>query len=128
MPASVLKRSWQNGRDMGLIRTYAGAERLLSFEIVLEAFDSVRTEPEPVSTASDRATPPTPLRAVATTAGVEHSSPARVLAQASDLSDVCFLVTPIGSEGSDQRKHADLVLGSLLEPVLDFLSEASAAA
>jgi hypothetical protein len=42
-----------------------------------------------------------------------------VLAEAADLSDVCFLITPIGGEGTDQRKHADLVLGSLLEPALD---------
>jgi hypothetical protein len=57
----------------------------------------------------------------ATKAPAEISSPARVLAEASDLINVCFLVTPIGSEGSEERKHANLVLGSLLEPALQSL-------
>lgn len=53
--------------------------------------------------------------------GTGSTSPAQVLAEASDLSKVCFLISPIGSDGSDQRKHANLVLGSLVEPALDAL-------
>jgi len=30
----------------------------------------------------------------------------------------CFYITPIGSTGSDARKHSDLFLGSLIEPAM----------
>jgi hypothetical protein len=52
---------------------------------------------------------------------LDVSTPARVLQEAADLSNVCFLVSPIGAENSEQRKHANLVLGSLLEPALEGL-------
>ncbi|WP_051301929.1 hypothetical protein [Sedimenticola selenatireducens] len=36
----------------------------------------------------------------------------------SDYSKACFIITPIGDEGSDQRKHADAMLKHLITPVL----------
>lgn len=35
-----------------------------------------------------------------------------------EWSKICFYITPIGEEGSDIRKHADLLLNNLLMPVL----------
>lgn len=35
-----------------------------------------------------------------------------------DIEDVCFYVTPIGEENSEQRKHADLFLESIVIPAL----------
>lgn len=35
-----------------------------------------------------------------------------------DWSRVCFVITAIGEEGSEQRRHADLFLSSLIEPAL----------
>lgn len=35
-----------------------------------------------------------------------------------DWSKTCFYITPIGEEGSEARKHADMMLKHLLEPVL----------
>jgi hypothetical protein len=37
---------------------------------------------------------------------------------AASFESVCFVITPIGSEDSDERKHADTVLRHLIEPVL----------
>ena len=37
------------------------------------------------------------------------------------LADVCFVISPIGSVDSTERKHADLVLTALVEPALDQL-------
>src|SRR5688572_2458743 len=34
-----------------------------------------------------------------------------------DWSNICFYITPIGDEGTDIRKHADMMLKHLLEPV-----------
>ena len=110
-----------NARDLGVARNFAGAERLLPFEMLLEeeADDSgVELNPE----AGDEHNLDEQLRTPARLHPVpldKSLSPAQVLAQASDLSDVCFLVSPIGAEGTEQRKHANLVLGSLIEPALD---------
>jgi len=35
-----------------------------------------------------------------------------------DWAKVCFVITPIGPEESDQRKHSDTILKHLLEPVI----------
>jgi hypothetical protein len=35
-----------------------------------------------------------------------------------DWSKICFYVTPIGEEGSEIRKHADMMLKHLIEPVM----------
>ena len=32
---------------------------------------------------------------------------------------ICFYITPIGSEGSEERQHCDLFLGSIIEPALE---------
>lgn len=32
---------------------------------------------------------------------------------------LCFVVGPIGKEGSDERKHSDLLLNAILEPVIE---------
>lgn len=40
-----------------------------------------------------------------------------------DMGDIfgatCFYITPIGDEDSELRRHADLFMGSLIEPALD---------
>jgi hypothetical protein len=35
-----------------------------------------------------------------------------------DYSKICFVITPLGEEGSPERKHADMILRHLIEPVL----------
>ncbi len=37
------------------------------------------------------------------------------------LEHICFYITAIGEDGSDERKHSDLFLGSIVEPALDSL-------
>ncbi len=39
--------------------------------------------------------------------------------ESTDYSTACFIITPIGDEGSDERKHADAMLKHLIEPVLE---------
>lgn len=38
---------------------------------------------------------------------------------ATDWDKVCFIITPIGADDSQERKHADAVLKHLIEPVLE---------
>ncbi|MBX3471126.1 MAG: hypothetical protein KF878_30025 [Planctomycetes bacterium] len=35
-----------------------------------------------------------------------------------DWSKTCFVITPIGADGSEERKHADMMLKHLLEPAM----------
>src|SRR5262245_13665822 len=35
-----------------------------------------------------------------------------------DWTKVCFYITPIGSEESEERKHSDLFLNAIVEPAL----------
>lgn len=108
-----------NARDLDLLRTYAGAERLLTFEHLLDELgnealretDDQETDEVDVAIPKSERPPHPPVAR-------QTSSLAQVIAETSDLSKVCFLVSPIGSEGSPERKHADLVLGSLIEPAL----------
>jgi hypothetical protein len=111
-----------NGRDLGLVKTYAGAERLLSFEILLEEYEQklgAVDSDQPVSVVVDTYTPQ-PVSIASSSVGA-RVTPASVLAEASDLSSACFLITPIGADGSIERQHADLVYGSLIEPALEGL-------
>ena len=107
-----------NARDLGLLTNYAGAERLLTFEILLDELSNA----VPATTGGQVSQTPhdVPVDVAKSSPRIvgPGSSPAQVVAESSDLSNVCFLVTPIGYEGSEQRQHADLMLGSLIEPAL----------
>ena len=105
-----------NARELGLVRTISGSEHLVSVDAVIETIAAEPTlETAAPATASvtsiNTATQPvaasvTPIRPPVTPAG------------RADLSKTCFIVSPIGSPDSEQRKHADLVLTVLLEPAL----------
>jgi hypothetical protein len=102
-----------NARDLKLLTNYAGAERLLTFETLLEN----QAPASDTSVEADRSGPDSEIR-LDDAPRASSTSPARIIADSSDLSNVCFLVTPIGEPDSIQRQHADLMLGSLIEPAL----------
>jgi hypothetical protein len=97
-----------NLKDLGLLQTIAGSETVFSIEQTLEQVPEAATgEAAPVR-------PPAGAPALAAQAGPKLA-PA---AEKTDWSRLCFVITPIGEEGSDERKHADLFLNSLIEPAL----------
>ncbi|HEX3852618.1 MAG TPA: hypothetical protein VHW01_16735, partial [Polyangiaceae bacterium] len=98
-----------NARDLGLVRNYAGAERLLTFEMLLEELEEGSLPDSGDDEEHEEAESGPPLRVHH---DAESSSTSRILAEAADLSNICFLISPIGIDGSDQRRHANLVLGS----------------
>jgi hypothetical protein len=108
-----------NASFLGLLTTVAGAERLLTLDFVLEAggrqkADSSRSN-LPVafesSVAPAQVTPrPMPVKTSQSHAG---GSP--------KFDGECFYITPIGEEGSEQRQHSDLFMGSLVEPAIQEL-------
>ncbi len=98
-----------NAKEIGLIRTIAGSEHLVSIDAVLERVGNDSGDYQEDSEDEDErndqlgALPAVP-------------SPRAVIGD--DLGDVCFVVSPIGSNDSEERKHADLVLSALIQPAL----------
>jgi hypothetical protein len=99
-----------NAREIGLIQTLSGAERILTLDHMLDELPGANArKPHIELTAngpgSATVEPPSRVTTVAT----------------GDLHKTCFYVTPIGEEGSEHRLHADLLLGQIVEPAIDEL-------
>jgi hypothetical protein len=94
-----------NAKFSGLLRTVAGAERLLPAEHIIE--EMPRPAPGTATTAIGglRATP------------IAGSSLASV--DSTTWDKVCFYITPIGEADSEQRKHSDLFLSAIVERAVE---------
>ena len=103
-----------NARDLGLIRNIGGSEHLVSLDTALDAL------------ARETGVPLTPLLSapISLISASSHGGSEAAVAQ-EDLSNVCFIISPIGDEDSIERRHSDLVLGSLIEPALGELNLAT---
>jgi hypothetical protein len=88
-----------NLRFVGLLRTLSGAERIVSVDHLLDSLPAIGGE------TFKTVAPP--------------KEGAQSHDEKTDFDKTCFYITPIGSEGSDQRKHSDLFMGSLVEPALE---------
>lgn len=96
-----------NLRFTGLLQILSGAERIVTEEHLLDSLP---------------ATALTADRPSSTHVSAAHSSAAAsqlMTIEQARFEAVCFYVTPIGEEGSEHRKHADLFLGSIVEPALE---------
>lgn len=93
-----------NAKYLGILRPIAGAERILPLEQVLEELPAI-----PVAA---------PVKAVTPPAQPQPSEPASV-PEDQDWDKTCFYISPIGEEDSEDRAHADLFLGSIVEPALE---------
>jgi hypothetical protein len=101
-----------NAREIGLIQTLSGAERILTLDHMLDELPK----------APDRTTRPEEIGGTDGGSPVQLPSTTRVAPiPTGDLEKTCFYITPIGEEASDQRKHADLLLGQLVEPAIEEL-------
>jgi hypothetical protein len=100
-----------NAREIGLVQTLSGAERILTLDHMLDELPAVG---EAVSATGEQiisdAGPSTP-----------GSGKPSVPAPIGDLKKTCFYITPIGEEESEERRHADLLLGQIVEPAIDSL-------
>lgn len=94
-----------NLRFVGLLQTLSGAERIVTVDHLLDSLPSSSHQAKP--------------RASGTASPVIVTKGALVTAGHAEFDTTCFYVTPIGEEGSEQRRHADLFLGSLVEPALE---------
>ncbi|OZE95536.1 hypothetical protein CH302_17090 [Rhodococcus sp. 15-2388-1-1a] len=107
-----------NAREVGLVRTIAGSEHLVAADAVLEQVASNDSVPSAGKDTPTSQNGPTTALPPLQNHGSPQSLASRWAVQADDLSSTCFIVSPIGAPDSEQRQHADLVLGSLIEPAL----------
>lgn len=91
-----------NLRDLGLLQTLSGAERIVTVDHLLDTL------------------PAASLRQETNVQQTHTHSPGRLVTlEQADFESTCFYVTPIGEEDSEHRKHSDLFLGSIVEPALE---------
>lgn len=94
-----------NLRFIGLLQMLSGAERIVTVEHLLDSL-------------------PTTTLAPARNENPSHSITIKQAAhiitkEQAKFETTCFYVTPIGEENSEQRKHSDLFLSSIVEPALE---------
>lgn len=98
-----------NAKFIGVLRPIAGAERVISIDEALEYLPRGLVG-EKVLVQSDGRLPAADAGAIPTQTPVnEHD----------EMDKVCFYISPIGNEDSEHRRHADLFLGSIVEPALE---------
>jgi hypothetical protein len=97
-----------NAKFIELLQSIAGSETLVPIQTLLEQIpaesDGQQNNAKPKPANSGR------------TEITESKSSRRTDSQ---WDKVCFYVTPIGEEESEQRKHSDLFLSHLIEPALE---------
>lgn len=96
-----------NVKDLDLLRTIGGAETLVSIGQVIDELPEKDSQSQ-----SARAPTATPAPRAAAVVGAEDPG---------DWQKICFYITPIGSDDSQERKHADLFMSSLVQPALEEL-------
>lgn len=94
-----------NLRFVGLLQTLSGAERIVTVDHLLDTLPA-SSQPAPSAAAGS------------TIAGVKRAGNL-ITAEHAQFESTCFYITPIGEDGSEQRRHSDLFLGSIVEPALE---------
>lgn len=93
-----------NLRFVGLLQTLSGAERIVTVDHLLDTL--------PAATAKG-------IGVVAPAPAMARPATAVVTIEQAQFETTCFYITPIGEEGTEERRHSDLFLGSLVEPALE---------
>jgi hypothetical protein len=96
-----------NAKFLGLLRTIGGSERLVPIEQVIEETPQSAQKQTGESSGFSSALPPVPP----VTDGDAGSL-------AEDFSKICFYITPIGKEDSEERRHADFLMEYIIKPAV----------
>ncbi len=94
-----------NAKYLGILKPIAGAERIIPIEQALEELPNIASKG--TAFAGE---------------GIGEKKPeegAKVSLGEVDWEHICFYISPIGDEDSEHREHADLFLGSIVEPALE---------
>jgi hypothetical protein len=106
-----------NAKFIGVLQNLAGAERLVTLDHVLDQAPAATRSKSP---AVPKTLPePEKLQPDDLVSGTAATFPTSLTTPEDPWSRICFYITPIGAEGSEQRMHSDLFLGSIVEPALE---------
>jgi hypothetical protein len=92
-----------NAKQVGVLRPVAGTERVLSIDQIIDE--------QPAGS-------PNGARGIS---NIPARQPEAARAAPGKFEHTCFYVTPIGDEDTPERKHADVLLGHLIEPSIEAL-------
>lgn len=98
-----------NTKELDLLRTIGGAETLVSIDQVVDELSDDGGEPSNAHKISSQRIPAFVKKLSENATSVE------------DWQKICFYITPIGSDDSEERKHSDLFMSSLVQPALEEL-------
>lgn len=93
-----------NAKHLQLLKVISGSERLVTFEHCLDDFSRNSNSTSIIGIGDNLDT------------FTADTVDTKILDQ------ICFYITAIGEDGSDERKHSDLFLGSIVEPALESLN------
>ncbi len=97
-----------NAKFLGLLRTFAGSERIVSIEQLVEEAPSAPAPPHSLATSSSgNGSQPN-----------FGSSAIEVTESDGDFNKVCFYITPIGEEHSEERRHSDFMMEYIIKPAV----------
>jgi len=96
-----------NTKFLGLLRTIAGSERIIPVEQVLE--EASTTSITQADQSGNNDTKPK-LASLLTT----DDSPLT-----GDFAKICFYITPIGEDNSEERRHADFLMEYIIKPAVE---------
>jgi hypothetical protein len=107
-----------NLKFLGMLRTIAGSERILTFDHALdEAKRAEATTPRAESSA-EQAT--SKIRGVGPIVEAVQEAPLPATGQPNgargEFSNTCFYITPIGEDDSEARRHADFIMEYIVKP------------
>ena len=106
-----------NARDLGLVRTIAGSEHLVPIEAVLEQLGGDEQDRDELL-VDDSIPEDTPTFTTLPVDLPKAPKTGKKSGAKTGLNKTCFVISPIGSADSIERKHANLVLSALIEPAL----------
>lgn len=105
-----------NLREVGLLKTLSGAEKIIPIDMKLDELPSSNLR----GMASSADLSSTQFHNLNDANGyVSTKGQAVITADRADYETTAFYVSPIGEDGSDTRKHADLFSSSIVEPALE---------
>lgn len=95
-----------NSKFLGILKPIAGAERIIPLE---QAFEELPAKSEFMTAEEPDVSGGVSEKPLAATGAVADQN----------WGKICFYISPIGDDDSEHRSHADLFLGSIVEPALE---------
>jgi len=95
-----------NAKYLGILKPIAGAERIIPLDQALEELPAKPSDAKPEGKVIPGDSAEGTIKPKATVA-------------AQNWDETCFYISPIGENDTEHRNHADLFLGSIVEPALE---------